>query len=547
MGKVTEMAIHALAGTRIRKEDYIDLQQLATAYATIQPDVTQPAQRVCFGTSGHRGQAGNGSFTAAHVAAVTQAVCTLRRSFGASGPLFVGADTHFLSKLAYHTVLSVLTANGVEAFVDSDDDFVPTPSVSRAILRYNRERTQGLADGLIITPSHNPPEHGGIKYNPISGGPAETAITQAIEAEANRLLAGGNREVRSVAAGAACGTPYDFKGLYVGELETMLDMDAIRRGNSRILVNALGGSGMNYWHKISEQYGIPIDFVNDSYDPQFTFMNYDHDGKVRMDCSSSYVMSAVATAATAYDLILANDPDYDRFGVVSGRDGMISANAYLTVAAHYLLTHRQFSGKGIAKTVVTTDLLSRVAEQLAVPVYEVPVGFKYFGSLFSAGKIAFAGEESAGASFVAKDGAVWTTDKDGIVMCLLAAEIKAVTGKSPLPYYTDLCASLGRPVAVRSDAPASLEEKDKISRLTAADVSETSLCGSPILSVLSKSPYGDYAVGGVKISLANGWIAARPSGTEDMYKLYAESFVSEEHANELLEEGKNLIAKALAK
>ena len=540
---------HALAGTKVQEKDFINLEAIKKAYDTIHPDVTNPHQQVRFGTSGHRGQAEKGSFTADHVAAITQAVCNFRHQFGATGPLFVGEDTHYLSKLAYETVLSVLVANGVTAYVDGDNDFVPTPSVSRAIIRYNDSRKDKLADGIIITPSHNPPEHGGIKYNPISGGPAEGDVTKAIENEANRLLRGGNAEVRLVSYDEAKNSPlvvpYDYKGLYVAELDSIIDFDAIRGANLRILVNALGGSGMNYWHAIATQYNLPLEFVNDTYDPQFTFMNYDHDGKVRMDCSSAYVMSAVTKSKDQYDLILANDPDYDRFGIVSGKDGMITANAYLTVAAHYLLTHRNFPNRGIAKTVVTTDLLKRAAESLGRTCYEVPVGFKYFGSLFTSGKIAFAGEESAGGSFVAKDGSVWTTDKDGMIMCLLAAELKAVTHKSPVEYYNDLCEALGRPYTMRSDAAATLEEKAKISSLTAADVTETTLCGSPITGIISNSPYGDFPIGGVKISTANGWVVARPSGTEDMYKLYAESFVSEEQATQLLDEGKKLIAKAL--
>lgn len=545
------MAVHELAGTKVRKEDYIDLQAIEKAYHTLHPDVSDPHQQVRFGTSGHRGQAGNGSFTEDHVAAIAQAVCNFRKQFGAEGPLFVGEDTHYLSKLAYQTVLSVLAANGVTAYVDSEGDFVPTPSVSRAILRFNAHRDNRLADGLIITPSHNPPEHGGIKYNPITGGPADTDITKTIENEANRLLAGHNAEVKKIpyeqAKDSDLVLPYDYKGLYVAELESIIDMDAIRNAHLRILVNALGGSGMNYWHAISDKYHLNLEFVNDTYDPQFTFMNYDHDGKVRMDCSSTYVMSSVTGQAANYNLILANDPDYDRFGIVSGAEGMISANAYLTVAAHYLMTHRNFEGLGIAKTVVTTDMLARVAKLLDIPLYEVPVGFKYFGPLYTNGKIAFSGEESAGGTFIAKDRSVWTTDKDGMIMCLLAAEIRAITGKSPVAYYNDLCEKLGRPYTMRSDAPATLEEKAKISALTEADVTEKQLCGSPITAVLSKSPYGDYAIGGVKIITKDGWVTARPSGTEDMYKLYAESFVSPEQAEKLLEEGKALITKALAK
>ena len=545
------MAVHPLAGTKVKQEDYIDLAALKQAYNNNHPDPANVSQRVSFGTSGHRGQAMNGSFTADHVAAITQAVCNLRKQFGAVGPLFVGKDTHYLSGLAMETVISVMVANGINVYVDSEGDFVPTPSVSRAILRYNDHREDKLADGLIITPSHNPPEHGGIKYNPITGGPAESDITKAIEAEANRLISDGCQAVKQVPYEEAIHSKfvisYDYKGLYVAELDSVIDLDVIRDAKLKIMVNTLGGSGMNYWHAISERYDIPMTFVNDTYDPRFTFMNYDHDGKVRMDCSSQYVMSSVSGSQDQYDLILANDPDYDRFGIVCGKRGMIGANAYLATAAHYLLTHRNFDGLGIAKTVVTTDLLARIAKELGVPLYEVPVGFKYFGPLFTGGKIACAGEESAGGSFVAKDGSVWTTDKDGMVMCLLAAEIKAVTGKSPLEYYDDICNRLGQPFAMRSDAAANLEEKAKIGSLTEKDVTDKTLCGGTITAVLSKSPYGDLAIGGVKICTDEGWVAARPSGTEDMYKLYSESFVSQEQANQFLEEGKNLINKALGK
>ena len=347
------MAVHELAGTKVRPEDYIDLDAMTRAYHSIHPDAADPHQQVRFGTSGHRGQAQSGSFTADHVAAITQAVCNFRQEFGADGPLFVGADTHYLSKLAFETVLSVLAANKVTAYVDADGDFVPTPSVSRAILRFNDHRKEHVADGLILTPSHNPPEHGGIKYNPTTGGPAGSEMTKAIETEANRLLAGHNKDVQMIpyeeAAQSDFVVPYDYKGLYVAELASILDMEAIRDANLPILVNALGGSGMNYWHRISERYHLNLSFVNDTYDPQFTFMNYDHDGKVRMDCSSAYVMSAVTGQAADYRLILANDPDYDRFGIVCGTDGMITANAFLTVAAHYLMTHRHFEGLGIAK------------------------------------------------------------------------------------------------------------------------------------------------------------------------------------------------------
>ena len=548
------MGIHEWAGQKVRPSDYPDLQALGKAYYEYIPNPEGAAEAVNFGTSGHRGKAGDGNFTAAHVAAVTQAVCTLRAGFGAGGPIFIGADTHYLSQLAYKTALSVLIANGIRVFVDSTGDFVPTPAVSRAIIQYNAERTAELADGIILTPSHNPPDCGGIKYNPVTGGPADGDITGKIEAEANRLLANRNKDVKCVGTVGTdsaymddyC-TSYDYKEAYVEALTEVIDMEAISRADLHIMINALGGSGMNYWHKIAEKYDIAMDFINDSYDPQFSFMTYDHDGKVRMDCSSPYVMAGVMKNGSAYDLILANDPDYDRFGIVCGADGMISANAYLTVAAHYLATHRNFSGKGIGKTAVTTELLEKVADMLAVSCYEVPVGFKYFVELLRTGKIYFAGEESAGASFLTKDGRPWTTDKDGIILCLLAAEIMAVTSKSPFAYYKKLCESIGPSFPMRRDTPVSGEEKARIKALAAADIKTKILCGAPILSVRTTATYGDMPIGGVKIRTKDGWIAARPSGTEDMYKLYAESFVSAAHGDKLLAEGGGIIQTVLAK
>mgnify|MGYP000845161102 FL=1 len=543
------VSIHQLAGQKVRPADYPDLEMIKKAYEKIVPDPDSEEQRVSFGTSGHRGKAADGSFTDAHVAAIVQAICTLRERFGATGPVFVGADTHYLSQLAYQTVLQVLAANGLTVCIDSERDFVPTPALSRAVIRYNEGRADKLADGILITPSHNPPDCGGIKYNPVTGGPAGRVITKAVEAEANRLLAAGNKDVRRYACGderidAAC-ERYDYKALYVDELDEVIDMRAVSTGRLTVLVNALGGAGMNYWHKIAEKYDISLDFINDSYDPQFTFMTYDHDGRVRMDCSSPYVMAGVMKSGCAYDLILANDPDYDRFGIVCGPDGMLLPNAFLTVAAHYLATHRDFSGKGIGKTVVTTELLHKIAVKLNVPCYEVPVGFKYFVELLSGGDVFFAGEESAGATCIKKDGALWTTDKDGIVMCLLACEITAVTGKSLPAYYADLCRDIGPAFTSRSDTPATKEEKSRIAAVRGADIKNVSLCGKPVTSKCTETSYGKLAIGGIKVATDDGWIAARPSGTEDLYKLYGESYISAAHAERLLAAGRELIDKAI--
>ena len=543
---VESVSVHPLAGQRVRACDYPDLEQIKKAYNETIPCIDEPAQRVSFGTSGHRGKAMDGSFTALHVGAVVQAICNLRQSFGATGPVFVGADTHYLSQLAYQTTLNVLAYNQIAACTDCEGDFVPTPSVSRAVLRYNENRSEKRGDGIIITPSHNPPDCGGIKYNPVSGGPADSTITKAVEKEANRLLETGYTLPEAETRQGESRIPYDYKGLYVEELSQVIDMESIARADLHILVNALGGSGMNYWHAVCEKYHIKADFINDSYDPRFTFMTYDADGKVRMDCSSPYVMAGVIKDGRSYDLVLANDPDYDRFGVVCGPEGMIGANAFLTACAHYLGTHRDFAKTGIGKTVVTTELLKVVAEELRADVYEVPVGFKYFADLLYEKKVFFAGEESAGASFTKRDGSVWTTDKDGIIMCLLAAEIKAVTGLSPLSYYEKVCKQLSRATYTkRCDTAVSKEEKIRIAALDKSDIGADKLGNATITDIETRSAYENLPIGGIKISTADGWIAARPSGTEDLYKLYSESYRSDEEAESLLQDGKVLIDEAL--
>lgn len=545
------MAEQRQAGQPVQPADYINLAKIEEAYFHNVPDMANPVQQVRFGTSGHRGTAEKGSFTECHVAAIVQAVCEYRSEFGAIGPMFLGQDTHGLSQLAFRTAIEVLAGNGVVTYIDKDGGFVPTPSISRAIVRYNGTCQNRWSDGIVITPSHNPPEHGGIKYNDCQGGPADKTVTTTIEQRANEILRNDGIAIKRIPYNEAVALPiikpYDFMGQYVLELAKVVDLESIRNSGLRIMVDALGGSGMHYWNEISRQYEIPMVIINDTYDPQFRFMNYDGDGKVRMDCSSPYVMSSVTKQAGDYDLIVANDPDYDRFGIVCGTDGMLGANQFLSAGAHYLLTHRKFSGRGIGKTAVTTNMLRLIAADLNVPLYEVPVGFKFFGPLFMEHKIAFAGEESAGASFVQKDGSVWTTDKDGMILALLAMELTAVTGKRPNQYYDCLCEKYGTPYAARTEAEANLEERNKISELSVADVEAEVLGGSAITAISSTSEYGDMPLGGVKITTASGWVVARPSGTEDLYKLYSESFESTAVAQKLLAEGKLLIAKALSK
>ena len=541
---------HKLAGMPVQEQDIIDVQTLVDAYFDNAPDVMDPTQLVSFGTSGHRGTSLNGTFTDLHVAAITQAICDGRGQFGATGPIFVGQDTHALSQPALVTVLEVLAGNGVVAMVDADMDFVPTPSVSRAIIRYNESHFD-KADGIVITPSHNPPDNGGIKYNATNGGPADTLITKWIETRANEYVRAyceleGFKRISVDNIEPDQQVPYDYKGLYVEELSSIINMEALQSAKPKVLVNALGGSGLGYWRAIKERYNLNMDIINDEYDPTFSFMTYDHDGKVRMDCSSPYVMAGVIKDGRSYDLVLANDPDYDRFGVVCGPEGMIGANAFLTACAHYLGTHRDFAKTGIGKTVVTTELLKVVAEELRADVYEVPVGFKYFADLLYEEKVFFAGEESAGASFAKRDGSVWTTDKDGIIMCLLAAEIKAVTGLSPLSYYEKVCKQLSRATYTkRFDTAVSKEEKIRIAALDKSDIGADKLGNATITDIETRSAYENLPIGGIKISTADGWIAARPSGTEDLYKLYSESYRSDEEAESLLQDGKVLIDEAL--
>lgn len=538
---------HSLAGQPVRAEDLIQIQPLIDAYYDLAPNPKDKDQVVSFGTSGHRGVSTKGTFNDLHVACIVQAVCDLRREFGATGPCFVGQDTHALSQVAFQTALEVLAGNKVLAAVDQEMGFVPTPSISRAIIRYN-EGHEELADGLIITPSHNPPDNGGIKYNPTNGGPADTDITKRIEELANLYLANYGEGIKRISVDniePEAQLAYDYKGLYVEELAQIIDMDAIKKAGLKVLVNGLGGSGAHYWQAISDQYDLGLTIINVDYDPTFSFMTYDHDGVVRMDCSSPYAMADVIKQIGSYDLAVGNDPDYDRYGVVT-QEGLLNANYYLLTAAAYLFESRSWPSQvGVGKTAVVTSQVDAWAQEAGRQVYEVPVGFKYFAPLLFNGKIGIGGEESAGASFLKKDGHVWTTDKDGIIMCLLAMEMLAKTGKDPAEAYQVLTAKLGQTCFGRIDAPANKGQKARLKSLSPDDLQTNTLAGDPILEVRTCSSYGNQPLGGLKVVTAKGWLVARPSGTEDLYKIYGESSKGQAGLDKLLQEGQELVDKAL--
>lgn len=538
---------HSLAGQPVRAEDLIQIQPLIDAYYDLAPNPNDKDQVVSFGTSGHRGVSTKGTFNDLHVACIVQAVCDLRREFGATGPCFVGQDTHALSQVAFQTALEVLAGNKVVAAVDQDMSFVPTPSISRAIIRYN-EAHENLADGLIITPSHNPPHNGGIKYNPTNGGPADTDITKRIEELANRYLADYGEGIKRISIDniePGAQLAYDYKGLYVAELDQIIDMEAIKKAGLKVLVNGLGGSGAHYWQAISDYYKLGLTIINVDYDPTFSFMTYDHDGVVRMDCSSPYAMADVIKQIGSYDLAVGNDPDYDRYGVVT-QEGLLNANYYLLTAAAYLFESRSWPSRvGVGKTAVVTSQVDAWAQEAGRQVYEVPVGFKYFAPLLFNGKIGIGGEESAGASFLKKDGHVWTTDKDGIIMCLLAMEMLAKTGKDPAEAYQVLTAKLGQTCFGRIDAPANKGQKARLKSLSPDDLQTNTLAGDPILEVRTCSSYGNQPLGGLKVVTAKGWLVARPSGTEDLYKIYGESSKGQAGLDKLLQEGQELVDKAL--
>jgi phosphoglucomutase len=546
------MATHPLAGRQAPADLLIDVETLTREYYVRQPDPGDPAQRVSFGTSGHRGTSLRGTFTESHVVAITQAICEYRDAQGITGPLFIGKDTHALSPPALMSALSVLAANGVETMVDQDGGDTPTPAVSHAILRHNAGRVSSLADGIVITPSHNPPGDGGFKYNPPTGGPADTTVTRWIEARANRILAANLTEVNRVsydtARRAATTHPYDFVGTYVSELGSVVDMDVIKAAGLRLGVDPMGGASAAFWRPIATRYGINVTVVNESLDPRFAFMPLDWDGQIRMDCSSAYAMARLVGLKDRFDVAFGNDPDSDRHGIVTPAAGLMNPNQYLAAAVSYLFTHRPDwrSDAGVGKTVVSSAIIDRVAAKIGRPLIEVPVGFKWFVPGLLDGSLGFGGEESAGASFLRRDGTVWTTDKDGIVMDLLAAEMLARTGRNPSELYDELTAELGAPVYARIDAPATAAEKAILENLSPRDVQVSSLAGDPIDACVTTAPGNGASIGGLKVVTAYGWFAARPSGTEDVYKLYAESVRGVEHLQRIQQEAQALVARALA-
>lgn len=542
---------HPLAGQKAPADFLIDIPALLAAYHNA-PDLADPGQRVAFGTSGHRGSALNGSFNEAHILAITQAVCEYRAQHGIRGPLFLGKDTHALSGPAQRSALEVLVANGVLTRWQANDGYTPTPVISRAILVHNASHPDDIADGIVITPSHNPPRDGGIKYNPPNGGPADTDVTGWIEQRANALMADGNRDVKRIpfpqAVAAAHSVQEDLMTPYIKDLGNVIDMEAIRRAGLKIGVDPLGGAAVAYWQQIADFYGLDIEVVNPAVDPAFAFMTLDHDGKIRMDCSSPYAMAGLVGLKDRFDIAWSNDADVDRHGIVTPSIGLLNPNHYLAVAIHYLLGHRPAwpTTAAVGKTLVSSGLIDRVVAELGRDMLEVPVGFKWFAGGLLDGSLCFGGEESAGASFLRRDGTVWTTDKDGIILGLLAAEITAVCGQDPGSYYQDLAARLGTPYYVRIDAPASPTQKAAFKKLTGDRITTSTLAGDAIVGRLTRAPGNDAAIGGLKVTTANGWFAARPSGTEDIYKLYAESFVSAEHLKTIVEEAQTILNGALS-
>ncbi len=546
------MALSPLAGKPAPQNLLVDLDRLEAAYHDIRPDPAEPAQRVQFGTSGHRGSALAGSFNEAHVLAITQAICEHRRAQGIDGPLFMGRDTHALSAAAQRSALEVLAGNGVTTMIARDDGVTPTPVVSRSILVHNRGRTGQRADGILITPSHNPPEDGGFKYNPPNGGPADTDVTRWVQDRANALLADGNREVKRIPLAAALASDtthrHDFIAPYVDDLARVIDMPAIRAAGLRLGVDPLGGASLPYWQPIAETYGLDITVVNTSQDPRFAFMTVDHDGRIRMDCSSPYAMAGLIGLKDRFDIAFANDPDADRHGIVTPTAGLMNPNHYLAAAIDYLLTHRpQWPAAAVVgKTLVSSALIDRVVARRGRRLSEVPVGFKWFAPGLFDGTCCFGGEESAGASFLRLDGTVWTTDKDGPLLNLLAAEITATTGRDPGEHYQALTADLGVSCYTRIDTPASPAQKARLQKLAPEAVRSTTLAGEPITARLTRAPGNDAPIGGLKVASENGWFVARPSGTEDIVKLYAESFRDEAHLQRILDEARQIMTDALA-
>ncbi|MGW7822200.1 phosphoglucomutase (alpha-D-glucose-1,6-bisphosphate-dependent) [Streptomyces puniciscabiei] len=542
---------HERAGRPAGPEDLVDVARLVTAYYALHPDPADPAQRVAFGTSGHRGSSLASAFNEDHIAATSQAICEYRAAQGTNGPLFLGADTHALSEPAKVTALEVFAGNGVTVLIDSADGYTPTPAVSHAILTHNRGRTSGLADGVVVTPSHNPPGDGGFKYNPPSGGPAASDATSWIQDRANEIITGGLKDVRRVpyAQALAADTTgrYDFLGAYVGDLPSVLDLDAIRAAGVRIGADPLGGASVAYWGRIAEQHGIDLTVVNPHTDPTWRFMTLDWDGRIRMDCSSPYAMASLIEQRDRFRIATGNDADADRHGIVTPDAGLMNPNHYLAVAISYLYRHRDQwpAGAGVGKTLVSSTMIDRVAADLGRQLVEVPVGFKWFVDGLVGGAIGFGGEESAGASFLRRDGSVWTTDKDGIILALLASEITAVTDRTPSEHYAGLTARFGEPAYARVDAPATREQKALLGTLSPAQVTADTLAGEAVTAVLTEAPGNGAAIGGIKVTTDNAWFAARPSGTEDVYKVYAESFLGRAHLARVQEEAQSVVLSAL--
>jgi phosphoglucomutase len=541
------MAIHPLAGKPAPTDVLIDVDRVEKTYYEKRPDVDDSRQLVSFGTSGHRGSPLDGTLNEAHILAITQAICEFRSTKRITGPLFMGKDTHAVSGPAQRSALEVLAANGVETVIQRDDGFTPTPSISRAILVHNRDKKDRLADGIVVTPSHNPPGDGGFKYNPPQGGPADTDVTDWIQHRANELLRESNRSVKRIGYDAALKSPTthedDLLGPYVNDLTAVIDMDAIRSAHVKIGVDPLGGAALPYWERIAERYRLDLTVVNDKIDPTFRFMTLDHDGKIRMDCSSPYAMASLVSLKDRFQIAVGNDADSDRHGIVTPSLGLMNPNHYLAVAIHYLLTHRLQWSKdaAVGKTLVSSSLIDRVVERLGRKLFEVPVGFKWFSQGLFDGAICFGGEESAGASFLCRDGTVWTTDKDGIILSLLAAEIIATTGRDPSVWYDELTKGLGRPSYARMDLPATVPQKKALKELRPEAVKAQKLAGEPITAKLTRAPGNGAEIGGLKVAARSGWFAVRPSGTEDLCKIYAESLRSEQHLKTIQDEAWQIV------
>jgi len=547
------VTINSAAGKPADPSILVNVPKLVTAYYELRPDPSDPRQRVVFGTSGHRGSAFDVAFNEWHILAITQAICDYRKFQNIDGPLFLGMDTHALSEPAFASALEVLAANSIEVMLSEGTPYTPTPAVSHAILRYNHARKSGLADGIVITPSHNPPDDGGFKYDPPHGGPADSDVTSLIESKANAFLEHGLNGVKRTLFAKALRAPtthkHDFLSVYISDLDSVVDMNVVRDAGIKLGVDPFGGAGIDYWPRIAEQYGLDLTIVNKSVDPTFRFMSVDWDGKIRMDPSSPYAMQRLIALKDKFDIAFASDTDHDRHGIVTKGSGLLPPNHYLSVCISYLFANRPNWSEGVAvgKTVVSSSMIDRVSARLGRRLYEVPVGFKWFVEGLLAGRIGFCGEESAGSSFLRRDGSVWTTDKDGIVPCLLSAEITARVGKDPGEIYRELTRELGDPVYERIDAPATPEQKTALAKLSASDVHASEVAGQPIQTILTTAPGDGNAIGGIKVITKDGWFAARPSGTEEIYKIYAESFLGQDHLQKIEEEAQAIVSETLAR